>query len=150
MNRPWGMLALSLAAQSCLNLGKVSWDEVDRVSAPGLGVDAVLIETDGGATTSFGYEVYVVPSGQSVERDGARSVVRLYGSIRSDSAYGVTLRWQDATHLSVEYQEARSIQINDSLVTVGEDTILVIPRAGITDSTAPAGGMLWNKQGRRR
>ncbi len=150
MKRPWGTLVLSIAAQSCLSLGKPSWNEVDRVTAPGLGVDAVLIETNGGATTSFGYEVYVVPRGQSVKTDAPEPIIRLYGSIRSDSAYGVTLRWQDATRLSVEYQEARNILINDSLVTVGGDVILVIPRAGVTDSTAPAGGMLWNKQGRRR
>ena len=35
--------------------GLVSRDEVARVASPYGGVEAVLIETNGGATTSFGY-----------------------------------------------------------------------------------------------
>jgi hypothetical protein len=137
-------LACSLAAVACLDLGEWSWDEVARAPSP-VGVDAVVIESNGGATTSFGYDVYVVANAQSVERNAAGSVAYLYGARRSDSAYGVTLRWQDSTHLVLEYLRAQEVRLNDSLVTVAGRLIHVVLRAGIADPTAPTGGMLWNK-----
>ncbi|MBL8397465.1 MAG: hypothetical protein JNL84_04855 [Candidatus Accumulibacter sp.] len=38
-------------------IGEPSKDEVARVVSPSGNIDAVLFETNGGATTSFGYEV---------------------------------------------------------------------------------------------
>ena len=143
-------LASILATLSCLDLGEPSWDEVARAPAPSTAVDAVLIETNGGATTSFGYIVYVVPRGQPAERNDTQSVARLYGAWRSASAYGVSLIWQDSTHLSLDYLRVRDAELQDSVVTVDGHVISVSLRAGITDSTAPSGGMLWNRQGRPR
>lgn len=148
--RPFAALASILATLSCLDLGEPSWDEVARAPAPSTAVDAVLIETNGGATTSFGYIVYVVPRGQPAERTDTQSVARLYGAWRSDSAYGVSLTWQDSTHLSLDYLRARNAELQDSLLTVAGHVIRVSLRAGTTDSAAPSGGMLWNKQGRPR
>ncbi|HEU4924800.1 MAG TPA: hypothetical protein VFT23_17200 [Burkholderiales bacterium] len=44
-----------LAAAGCAN-----HDEVARVPPPDKQLDAVLVESNGGATTSFWYDVYVV------------------------------------------------------------------------------------------
>lgn len=52
---------------SCFNT-EPSFDEVSRVTSPSGKVDAVLVERNGGATTSFSYEVFVVPKAKSVAR----------------------------------------------------------------------------------
>src|SRR5947208_1348029 len=84
-------------AVSC-GIHESSFDEVVRVPSPSSRVDAVLVEGNGDATTSFGYYVYVVTSGKAVSRrDG--SVANFYGAVRSDSAYGVDLRWESDDRL---------------------------------------------------
>ena len=49
------------SASAVLSFACSSGDEVARVPAPSAQVDAVLLEWNGGATTSFGYEVFIVP-----------------------------------------------------------------------------------------
>jgi hypothetical protein len=41
-----------------------SHDEVGRVSSPDRAVDAILVESNGGAITSFWYDIYLVPHGK--------------------------------------------------------------------------------------
>jgi hypothetical protein len=53
-------VALLPMITACLLMG-ASRDEVARASSSAGDLDAVLVETNGGATTSFGYFVYVVP-----------------------------------------------------------------------------------------
>ena len=47
---------------------EAGFDEVSRVSSPDGKVDAVLVETNGGATTSFGYRVFIATPGEKVDR----------------------------------------------------------------------------------
>ena len=56
------IIAFSLSFR---DFGEWSFDEVARVLHPQANVDAVLVETNGGATTSFGYEVFVLSRGQN-------------------------------------------------------------------------------------
>lgn len=135
---------------ACTLWGGWSWDEVARATAPGGLVDAVLIERNGGATTSFGYEVFVVPAGRAVERDATGAVASLYGAVRNDHAYGVNLRWLAPGALALEYRDARRAGINDSLVTVAGQPVRVVLQPGVSDPAAPGGGMLWNRKGRPR
>ena len=74
----------------------------------------------------------------------------LYAAVRSDSAYGVNLRWTGADELVVEYQTARQVALRDSAVTLGPRTVHVVLRPGVADPQAPGGGMLYNLQGRPR
>jgi hypothetical protein len=136
------------AVAACTFWGGSSWDEVARATAPGGLIDAVLIERNGGATTSFGYEVFVVPSGSAVQRDTPGAVASLYGAVRNDNAYGVNLRWQAPGVLAIEYRDAHRAGLNDSVVTVAGQRVRVALRPGVSDPTAPSGGMLWNRQGR--
>ncbi len=46
-------MTLGLASIACLSTGQPR-DEVARVASPSGKVDAVVVETNGGATTSFG------------------------------------------------------------------------------------------------
>lgn len=118
-----------------------SADEVARATAPDGTVDAVLLETNGGATTSFGYEIHVVPHG--AERS-ANPVATLYGAIRSERAYGANLDWESPSSLAVRYLSAKSANLHHSRATVSGITIQITLRAGETDASAPAGGMLYN------
>ena len=134
-------IALALSAIAC-----VQDDEVARVTAPGGHLDAVLVEVNGGATTSFGYDVSIVPSG-SAPRSG-KGVAALYGAVRSDSAYGVNLRWSSPTELRIQYLSARQSSLSHPLVDIEGRRIRVVLDSGIVDPRAPGGGMLWNRQGR--
>jgi len=59
--------------------------EVGRTTSPSGNVDAVLVEGSGGATTSYGYEVFVVPAGKSTWLQ--KKVAFLYGAARSEEIW---------------------------------------------------------------
>ena len=120
-----------------------SWDEVAREESPSGSIDAVLFETNGGATTSFGYLVYLVPHGQRPHRRG--EVAMLYGATRNEHAYGASLHWDAPQLLIVEYFRAQRAELrHPEMVVVGADTVDVGFRAGVADTLAQPGGMLHN------
>ncbi len=123
-----------------------SRDEVARVLSPSHKAEAVLIEINGGATTSFGYTVYIVKNGSSTLR--YKRVANLYGAVRSDQAYGVNLKWYSPTELGIEYLAAKSASIDISKVKIGTEIINVQLKSGVNDPLAPAGGMLYNLEKR--
>ena len=125
-----------------------SSDEVLRVASPDRKADAVLIETNGGATTDFGYEVYVTPSKSSPSR--GKRVADLYGAVRNESAYGVNLRWMSPQELRIEYLKAKIETLEKPFVEVSGNRIQILLNSGITDSIAPAGGMLYNLDKRQQ
>jgi len=120
--------------------------EVGRTTSPSGKVDAVLVEGSGGATTSYGYEVFVVPAGKSTWLQ--KKVAFLYGAARSEQAYGVNLRWVDRANLTLEYLRAQHAELLLPNVSVGGEQIRVSLRSGVTDPKAPPGGMLYNLEGR--
>jgi hypothetical protein len=126
--------------------GLFTTSEVARVRSPGGRLEAVLIETNGGATTSFGYEVFVVPSGWGPGR--AKLVADFYGATRSESAYGVNLRWHAADALVIEYLDAQQEELALPVALVAGQRVRVALRRGVSDPAAPAGGMLYNRERR--
>jgi hypothetical protein len=126
-------------------IGEPSKDEVDRVVSPTGKFDAVLFETNGGATASFGYDVYVVPHESQVSGAPAMS---LYGTARSRNAYGANLKWESADSLVVQYLNTRKETVNSPNLRFGDQIIRLSSQAGISDDTAPPGGMLYNLRGR--
>lgn len=119
-----------------------SRDEVARAASPDGKVVATLIEVNGGATTSFGYEVHLESEGALF---GKAQVASLYGAFRSASAYGVNLRWNSDSELSIEYLGARNAQLEVPEWRYGDSIVRVSLVAGIEDRDAPAGGMLYNR-----
>ncbi|MEJ2405784.1 MAG: hypothetical protein P8171_16075 [Candidatus Thiodiazotropha sp.] len=129
----------SLAA--CDRSSFVARDEVQRVASPDGRLDAVLVEVNAGATTSYVYEVYVVPHGVPAS-DTKRVMARLDGATRNTSAYGATLRWQGQGDLNVEYLQARHIRdLAVDGVTVAGELVRIHLQPGIETPSAPAGGM---------
>jgi hypothetical protein len=134
-----GIVLVSTAG--CLDMG-ASHDVVRRVTCPSVPVDAVLVETNGGATTSFGYEVHLVPRGQKPSQGS--EVAFLYGAVRNSNAYGANLRWTSGDTLAVEVLEARKIVRHKPSAQLGSADFHIQLVPGVEDTSAPAGGMLYN------
>jgi len=131
-------LTLAMVCVGCRPL--ISHDEVARASSPDNRIDAVLFETNGGATTSFGYEVEL---GNKDSQRGQR-VARLYGANRNAQAYGANLRWKNKNTLVIEYLETKTPpEVQNSIHVDGHD-VQIILRPGVEDLTAPSGSMLYN------
>lgn len=122
-----------------------SHDEVLRVPAPGgSGLDAVLVEVNGGATATYRYDVFVVPQGAAT--GAAQPALSLTGATRNAQAYGAHLRWTAPTRLRVEYLQARSVQGQGGPVAVGGQTVQIDLAPGTADPSAPPGGMDYNRR----
>jgi hypothetical protein len=119
-----------------------SRDEVSRISSPSGILDAVLIETNGGATASFGYEVRIVPKGKKY--NWGVEVASLYGAIRNEHAYGANLRWETPQKIVIEYYQSKTADLLKNKVKIKNQIIEVSLRGGVVDSSAPSGGMLYN------
>jgi hypothetical protein len=114
--------------------------EVARLLSPDGRLEAQLLEVNGGATSLFGYEVEVVPLGGA---HGVR-VASFYGATRNANAYGVTMRWRSAQMLELDYFKAEGAPIFRHSVSMGDRNLDIAVVSGVVDSSAPAGGMLWN------
>jgi hypothetical protein len=139
-----GLVLLAVWGSAC-GVGGWSWDEVERVRSPDGSRDAVLIERNGGATTSFGYEVFVVPHDAPVSDGAAGAVASLYAATRNAQAYGANLRWLAADSVAVEYLRAREALLHDGVLNGRPDRLRVVLRAGVEDPQAPSGGMQYNR-----
>ena len=134
------MLAPLLMLAGCDMLGEVSRDQVAAVTSPDGRTRAVLFETNGGATTSYGYEIEL----ELASRDGDPVAAgKLYGAARSQCSWGVNLHWLSPTELAVDFREADRTEIPIS-VEVGAKSVKVTERSGQSDEAAPCGGMLAN------
>jgi hypothetical protein len=131
------ILGLAIACFGCRNS---SSHEVARMPSPDGRTAAVLTESNGGATTSFGYDVSVGPNGSKQ----LEKIATLYGAVRNDQAYGVNLRWTDSHTLRVEYLKAKSVLNVKNTATVNGQQIQILLESGVEDPNAPAGGMLSN------
>jgi hypothetical protein len=125
-----------------LHVPDASANEVARITSPDGLVDAVLSEHNGGATTSFGYDVAVA----SHDHAQVHRVANLYGATRSPQAYGVNLRWASSDHLDFEFFSTKTPPTLYSPVAVGGKSITVTLRSGVIDTEAPPGGMLYNQK----
>lgn len=82
-----------------IGCGPGSHEEMMRVTSPDKAVDAVLVRTNAGATTAFGYELHLVPTGGKPQRG--------HEKLRADHLTDVTIRWQQPKFLQVQYKEGR-------------------------------------------
>jgi hypothetical protein len=115
--------------------------EVAHAASPNGSLEAVLTETNGGATTSFGYEVSVGTMGAKT----LTKVASLYGAVRNEQAYGVNLSWSGDHLLRIQYLRAKAIQNVSRSVTVGGQQIDIELQSGVVDPTAPSGGIHYNQ-----
>ena len=124
----------------CMGKEKASSYQVAHISSPNGSLEAVLTETNGGATTSFGYEVSVGLKGSKSQK----RVASLYGAVRSDYAYGVNVSWANDHVLQVQYLRAKAVQNVAKSIDINGQQVGVEFQADIEDPSAPSGGMQCN------
>ena len=129
----WGIMLIG---------GEASHDEVARVPSPSGQMEAVLVESNGGATTSFWYDVYLVSPGWAYTN--GIHLAYLYGAVRSNRAYGVNLKWSGPETLTLEYLEAKQARLMNPNPTIEGESITVVLKSGVDDSKVPGGGMGYN------
>lgn len=145
-----GICWFTLQAGQMILDNMASCEEVQRVTSPDRRFDAILIETNGGATTTFGYLVYVTKAGQPFRRHDTplwwlpnhqqQLVGSLVGAIRNSNAYGANLKWTTAKVLSVEYLTCDQKEGFKNVLFDGHP-ITIQDKSGILDATALSGGM---------
>ncbi|WP_156167119.1 hypothetical protein [Sphingomonas sp. Ag1] len=118
--------------------GQPSREEVAWANSPDRRTHAILLETNGGATTSFGYVVELHPADHQGERPVSAGT--LYGATRSECAYGVDLHWLNASTLALRFDSAKKVSVLPS-VNVGGRSIRLVVQAGRQNDAAPCGGM---------
>jgi hypothetical protein len=128
-----------LLLTSCIDLfGNPSRDEVAWANSPDQRTHAILIETNGGATTSYGYLVELHPGGHGGEPPVQAG--NLYGATRSACAYGVDLRWRSPNNLALRFDSAEQIDVPATVVVGGKRIRLTVER-GTVNPNAACGGM---------
>jgi hypothetical protein len=135
------LFASTLMLIGCLDIaGSTSRDAVATATSTDGSIQAILFETNGGATTSYGYEIELHGS-----KSGNHPVSggRLYGAARSECSYGVNLRWLSPAELAIQFMAADQTDI-PATVRVGTRAVKIVQQRGLSDETAPCGGMLAN------
>lgn len=113
-----------------------------RVNSPSGQMAAVVYELNGGATTSFAYEVKIEDAGLF---GLARKVAYTYDAIRNNKgAYGVVPRWVSDEELHIQYFSSRHDEVFSPYARLFGSPVKVEMKLNINDSAAPAGGMLYN------
>jgi hypothetical protein len=142
MNLPRTLVLSPILLPTVLYIGcnTSSRNEVTNVQSPDGRVEAALYEANGGATTSFGYEIELRQKGQ---KKGIE-IAQLNGAVRNENAYGVNLKWNGNEELDVEYFKAKWHSKFPSTANVDGKDIHVVVREGVIDPSAPSGGMLYN------
>ena len=144
--RVLALLIASLVSAGCLDMSP-SHDEVARLPSPDKSLDALIIESNGGATTSYWYDICLVPHGGSCSV--ADSVANLYGATRNDSAYGVNVAWGNGSAVEIEFLSAQRASLKSQLVRVAGRDVRLALRPGVRDANAPSGSMLYNISARK-
>ena len=117
--------------------GCTSHEQIARATSPNGRLDALVLESDCGAVCDVVDEVWVVPRGC---RRGDR-VALFDDAIRSERAWGVTVRWDSADHLVIEYLRADQASLLMRKTVIAGQDVQVSMRGGISDPLAPAGEM---------
>ena len=139
----WWFVALLALLTSC---AESACDEVVRVASPNKAVDAVVVESSEGATTSFRYDVCIIARGISC--DPSNSAVTLYGASRNENSYGVNLHWLNNGNLNIEYLSATRVVVHSLNASFNGRQVKLNLQPGIIDPSAPPGGMEYNKKKR--
>jgi hypothetical protein len=142
LTRCFMLLWLSLLIQSC----RVTQNEVARLPSPDNGMDAVVVEQDYNATTSFLYELRIV-SRDSPLQSGV-PVASIYGAMRNERAYGINTKWENSSHVVVEFYKSQGVRRTVREINFGGRHVTIELKPGVFDPTAPPGGMAYNRNKR--
>ncbi len=103
--------------------------EVQRVASPSGELEAVVIEEDGGATTSKGYAVYIVERGNAELGDHCAYI---YGARLSENDYGISIEWSAEDHLEIHFIRAKFVEYEESII-VGDRLVEISLNGEVMD-----------------
>ena len=93
---------------NAIPLFETSSTEHYRVKSPDGEVDAVLMKSDGGATTSFSYSLFLLPKGTS------RKKLSLdYSQLIADRAESLKITWIENKILQIDCKSARIFRFSN-------------------------------------
>jgi hypothetical protein len=121
-------------------VGSVYISEIDvaTIYSPDNETIAIIEETNGGATTSFGYSVYLKANSVIGFR---RKAAALYGAVRSECAYGVDVVWRNPEKVEIQYLSSKLDPDYAESLLVGTKLIGIELVPGVGNPSAPCGGM---------
>lgn len=102
-----GLFFALLLCVSCDGMGSSERVEVSRVASPDGALDAVLVRTNGGATTGFVFEVFLVPGGRDVS-EGDSAVLAF------DRTDVLSTEWDDEHRLTFILEGGRVLHFRSS------------------------------------
>jgi hypothetical protein len=79
--------------------GDISSREEQRFLSPDGRVEAILIKQDAGATTSYTYKLYIVPSGDNFKKGHEVFI--------ADKMIGLSISWDRAKSLDIKFKDGR-------------------------------------------
>ena len=132
-NRAGYRLALILLLSILGSCNTWEREEIARYTSPDSAVDAVLVGGSAGATTSYVYELYLVPLGSEIPDDPESSV------FAADHVDSLQIRWRRPKLLEIEYEQARihRFKNHDLLLGIpGPRRVVELRLVPLTDSTS--------------
>ncbi len=105
-------LAISCVS-GCINIaGDWRFEETARVTSLDGVVDAVLVEGNAGATTSYSYTLFIVPRGTKFEE---KSLLFEYdrAAFSADHQIDLQLVWSKPKFLEIRYEKARIFKFSN-------------------------------------
>lgn len=94
-----GLFSFLVIGIIVLGCDPVARKEIKRITSPDFMIDALLVQTNAGATTSFGYEVYFVPRGKQLAEENPL--------FRGDKMKELKLRWVQSKLFEIQYKQGR-------------------------------------------
>ena len=98
-------LIFSILFFACNIAGDSEFTELERIPSPDNMVEAVLVSSDAGATTSIGYHLFVVPTGQNIESG--------YENLIADHVSEFKIFWCKNRLLEIHYKNARIFKFSN-------------------------------------
>lgn len=90
------IIAISLLMCGC---DIVSREEITRIKSTDSMVEAILVRANAGATTSYVYSLYIVPTGEK----------KIKGNelFRADKVEGLDISWKENRYLEIKFKKGR-------------------------------------------
>lgn len=124
--------AVALTAAGCGLLFPVERVEQSRVASPDGRVEAVVLRTNAGATTSYGYQVHLVPAGTAPEEKAEL--------LRADGISPGELRvdWAGPRMLRISLGDARIFHYKNFWMSADLDEYEYVVKVRLEQAYAPA------------
>ena len=127
-----GAYTFTLLALASLNACGSERREVRRVPSPDGRVDAVLVRINSGATTSIGWNLFVVPAGEKPPTREALFIAERIGESE------LSIQWMEPRELEIRLPDARIFHFRNFWSSPEVDAFKYVVRLRLVESPRPA------------